>query len=70
MTSDLVSKIELADYCRSEGSMRDSVDTEQRAKSFERKILPASDCSPRIIARFLPSAMIPKDREGGGYLRS
>ena len=35
-------------------------------KSLFQKILPASDCSPRIISRFSPNSLIPIDRGGGG----
>jgi hypothetical protein len=36
-------------------------------KSFESKILPASDCGSKIFARFPATAMIPIDQGGGGY---
>ena len=33
------------------------------------KILPASDCSSKIISRFRANSMIPQDQGGGGYTR-
>ena len=33
------------------------------------KILPASDCSSKIISRFPANSMIPQDQGGGGYTR-
>jgi hypothetical protein len=36
-------------------------------KSFERKILPASDCAPKIFAHFPANIMIPIHQGGGGY---
>jgi hypothetical protein len=32
------------------------------------KILPASDCAPRITSENRPKLMIPRDQGGGGYL--
>jgi hypothetical protein len=37
------------------------------SNSFIRKILPASDCSPRITSHFVRNVMIPIDEGGGGY---
>jgi hypothetical protein len=36
-------------------------------KSFKSKILPASDCAPKIFAQFPATTMIPIDQGGGGY---
>jgi hypothetical protein len=36
-------------------------------KPFERRILPVSDCAPKILAQFPASLMIPIDQGGGGY---
>jgi hypothetical protein len=35
-------------------------------KSFAGKILPASDCAPRILSHFPANLMIPIDHGGGG----
>lgn len=35
--------------------------------SFEREILPACDCAPRISPQFPSNSMIPIDQGGGGY---
>ena len=36
-------------------------------KFFDIKILPASDCAPRITFQFHTNPMIPIDQGGGGY---
>jgi len=41
--------------------------TQSAPKSNRLKILPLSDCSPRIISRFPAKSLIPMDRGGGGY---
>ena len=38
----------------------------RRHKSFENKILPASDCGSKIFAQFPATTMIPIDQGGGG----
>ena len=63
VTSNLASDIKLAHHGQGGGGTSSADNT--GPKSFESKILPVSDCAPRIFSQFPASVMISIDQ--GGY---